>query len=439
MTSNLASARRRSARSLDCSSGRSAELRRGFTMVELMVAITAAMVVCAGAYTLARTSLDVFQQEARMNAAQFSNVMGMNRLTTDIKRAGYMMTPDAVGDPNVCAKPTSLPLTELLFAVNVQEGDPTSAAYSGATIPAPNLPPAVVDAANNRNPDRLRVAGNYAIAERFKLGNVDADPTSQLINIEVDQLAVQRIFRDSLSGGPGFCSYFPNNGLARLVDNAGLTRYIEIVGCAPTTNGDGSNYATLQLTAASMPTGPGCGELSGGYINPINIIDYAAMNLTQAEALAEGMGTQLAALMTQDAAIAGVVGDASRMELVRRQLKADGSIRTAEIVADYVVDLNFQGRVANTPLTPHVLTTVPFTGQIGTQPQNRIRQLGVRLSTRARNPDRMVAPNPGPDKDTPLTLFRVFPTAATQRLAWARVRTFYSDVNITNLNGIIPW
>src|SRR6185436_20023862 len=76
----------------------SAPRRRGFTAVELMVAVTAAMMVCAGAYTLAKTSLEVFQQEARMNAAQFSNVMGMNRLTTDIKRAGYMMTPDANGD-----------------------------------------------------------------------------------------------------------------------------------------------------------------------------------------------------------------------------------------------------------------------------------------------------------------------------------------------------
>ncbi len=413
--------------------------RRGFTAVELMVAVTAAMVVCAGAYTLARTSLEVFQQEARMNAAQFSNVMGMNRLTTDLKRAGYMMSPEAANDPNVCAKPTGDAAT-LLFAVSVQEGKNGTSTYSAASVAdLPDLPVEVTGLGNNRQPDRVRVVGNYAIAESFKLANVDLDATSRLIAIEVDQLSVQRIFRDSLNGGRDFCSYFPAGSVSRLVDNAGKSRFIEVSACATVVNATKSNYSSLKITAVAIPTGPTCGELSGGYINPINIIDYAPIHLTPALAAGQGLGPTLQGVMDQDVAIAGIVGDGSRMELLRRELDLAGDVipGTAEIVADYVVDLNFSGRIAADPTKPHQLTPIAFEA-IGDQPQNQVRQLGVRLSTRARNPDRDNAPNP-PAVDQPLVRFRVFPVAATNRTQWARVRTFFSEVNITNLNGIVPW
>ncbi|NUP09351.1 MAG: hypothetical protein HOW73_25135 [Polyangiaceae bacterium] len=422
--------------------------RRGFTAVELMVAITCSLIVCAGAYTLASTSLEIFQHEARMNAAQFSNATGANKLVTDIKRAGFMTSADATSDVGVCVRPSaSSPLGRLLKAANVEEG--TDAATYGATsafggLPAyPALPGEVTDAlTNDRHPDRLRLTGNYSMTDRLKLGAVDI--AAGKVGVEVDQLAVQRIFRDARDpqiAGPEICEFFRAGTVIRLVDAAHRARFTEIAACVAEDNSTSppTNYAKVVLTATAIPSGAACGELTGGYVNPVDIIDYAPMHLTAGTATTQGIGPNLATLMDQDVAVAGTVGDGSRLALVRRELSADGSVRpnTALIVADYVADLNFTARAANDPLTPNVLTPVAFDA-VGAVPENRIRTLGVRLSTRTRNPDRAVAP-PVPARNQPITRFNVFPSAATNRTKWARVRTIYVEANLQNLLGATPW
>jgi Tfp pilus assembly protein PilE len=187
--------------------------RRGFTAVELMVAITTALVVCAGAYSLAKTSLEAFQQEARMNAAQYNNVMGMNRLVTDIKRAGFQTSPDAATDAQVCVVPGATQ-SALLRAVNVTEG---ATGYGvgtgvGALLDYPVLPVEVTGLTNRRAPDRIRLSANYATAERFKLGAVDlagdrisvqgrsASRSARLQGVSVRGRAV--LLRDVPGGGP---------------------------------------------------------------------------------------------------------------------------------------------------------------------------------------------------------------------------------------------
>ncbi|MBK8936683.1 MAG: prepilin-type N-terminal cleavage/methylation domain-containing protein [Polyangiaceae bacterium] len=416
--------------------------RRGFTAVELMVAITTALVVCAGAYSLAKTSLEAFQQEARMNAAQYNNVMGMNRLVTDIKRAGFQTSPDAATDAQVCVVPGATQ-SALLRAVNVTEG---ATGYGvgtgvGALVDYPTLPVEVTGLTNRRAPDRIRLSANYATSERFKFGAVDL--AGDRISVQVDQLPVQRVFKEfQFAGAPSFCAMFPAGNLARIVDAANRSRFIEVAACADPVNGAGSNYQTILITAVDIPNGLGCGEATDGFINPVNVIDYAPMRLTAATAAAHGFGPTLTALMDQDAAIAGIVGDNSRLALVRRELLANGAPRpnTATIAADYVADLNFNGRFATDPLNPSTLTFADFNAAtpIGNVPDNQVRALGVRLTTRSRYPDRTAAPA-APTEDQALPRFEVFQAAATNRNRFARVRTFYNEVTISNLQGIPPW
>lgn len=424
------------------SNSRAGGPRAGFTAIELMVAITTSLIVCAGAYTLARTSLEVFQQEARMNAAQYNNVMGMNRLVTDIKRAGFQTSPDAETDAQVCVAPGAIE-GELLKAVAVFEGASAYGAATGvgAMVDYPALPAEVTGPENNREPDRIRLSGNYAGSDRFRLGTVDL--AGDMISVQVDQLPVQRIFREfKLAGAPTFCAAFPVGGMARIVDAGNRSRFITIADCQDPPNAALSNYESILITAVDIPNGMGCGEASDGYINPVGVIDYAPMRLTAADAAAHGFGPLLTTLMDQDLALAGIVGDASRLALVRRELLADGSVRpnTATIAADFVADLNFNGRFAQNPLNPGALTFADFNAgtKIGAVPRNQVRSLGVRLTTRSRNPDRQAAPA-APTEDQALPRFEVFPALATNRTRFARVRTFYNEVTITNLQGIPPW
>ena len=58
-----------------------ARKRRGFTMIELMVALTTGVTVGLAAFLLAKVSLGAFQQDARVNNAQHSVLMAMNTST----------------------------------------------------------------------------------------------------------------------------------------------------------------------------------------------------------------------------------------------------------------------------------------------------------------------------------------------------------------------
>lgn len=422
--------------------------RRGFTAVELISAITASLVVSAAAYTLARTSLSVFQQEARMNSAQFSNIMGMNRIATDAKRAGYQSSPDPGTDAvSLCDTPPA-PLDQLLTAVRVT--DSTSGGnVPGGVLPAyPVFPPEVMAGENVRMPDRVRFAGNYSTSERFKLANVVAG----VMAIECDQLSVQRVFNGAQAGGPGICALFPLGGVIRVVDPTGKGQFATVAACVAVPNGT-TSYQSVQLTVNGLNAGTCTTDVSQGYVNPVNIIDYFLTNLEASAASNTALGlpptitTPLSGgpgYGVEDPGLAGVTGEPSRMTLIRRQLSGTGAPipLTGEIVADYVADLKFSARVA----TPAVvgLTRVELVDNLNDTsvatgfPPNRLRSLGIRLTTRARNPDRVEGPIPA-DANAPLTLFHVFPPLAVARNRYARVRTMNMEVSLPNLGAFLPW
>jgi len=401
--------------------------------------------VAAGAYSLARTSLTVFQQEARMNGAQFSNIMGMHRLASDAKRAGYQSSPDPATDPaSMCTVPPA-PLDTLLTAVRI-----TDSTAGGGVPNSPNYPAwpvAVTDPENDRAPDRVRFAGNYTTSERFKLANVVANT----IAVECDQLSVQRVFNNAQTGGVGFCAMFPPGAVVRVVNPAGKAQFVPVVGCAEVPNGVIS-YTSLTLTVAGLNAGGCTTDVSQGYLNPVDVVDYFLTNLNASAADNTLLGlpnsiTNPSSLLPADAFgfedpnLAGITGEPSRMTLVRRRLSATGLpiVASGEIIADYVADLKFSARVA----TPGAagLTQIDFPGSLNLPAGelNRVRTLGIRLTTRARNPDRAEGPLPAPGPDAPLTLFHVFPTGSVARYKYARVRTMFMEVNLPNLGAYLPW
>lgn len=463
--------RRRSLRSPSAQRLLSAH-RSGFTVVELMVAITAGLAVSLAAYTLSKSSVEVFQQEARMNAAQFSSMMGMNRLTTDIKRAGFQTTPQVSGDPNVCVAPgANEPVPELLTAVRIYDGEAdathgfsTNAYGAGSAVGAsgdyPALPAAFSHSSNNRFPDRLRLAANFTASTSFRVSRIEAPG---LIWLDVDQLAVQRLFEQESAGGIGICDIFgglrmPDNDedplndkrpfepptsaapAMRILDNAGRSRFVILTDCDSALGT--TNYSSVTMQVASLPGGPACTALdvlSPGYVNPVHFIDYAVVDAaTPASLTAMGLPPSIVSLSSEDTALATVTGSASRAFLVRRELDADGAMipGSAEVVSDFVADLNFSLR-ARLPNGSTVV--VPFddnTNVVSSVAPNRIRTVGVRLSTRARNPDRPVGQNPVPGSEQAISRFNAFGGTSTNvRDRFARVRTMFSEITLPNMQG----
>src|SRR5258708_34442648 len=108
---------------------RRAPRSRGFTLIELMVAITAGLFVAISAFALAKQGSRFFQQEARVANAQFSATLGFDRLRADIARAGFLSTANIQRDPFYCgARPSSPPAgITSLAAVRLVEKAPADA------------------------------------------------------------------------------------------------------------------------------------------------------------------------------------------------------------------------------------------------------------------------------------------------------------------------
>jgi len=418
--------------------------RRGFTMIELMVALTTGVTVGLAAFLLAKVSLGAFQQDARVNNAQHSVLMAMNRLTADMRRAGFMATPDAATDPAMC-DPTNLtgPTQDLLIAANVIDGsDPNAYAAS----PNNPLPPLLLAANNNRQPDRLVLAGNYMTTERLTYRSVNEGATQ--VYIATDTNAVQRIARDASTAAQSVCRLFPTGRHLRLVDAARRETYVGITACNQVNAGSLVTSVTISYATLGNPlprVAGVCGVSegnAGGAVNTVNIIEYSLQQVRPPFGAAELAEHGLAASMgpivqwddTLQADLASANGEDTRADLIRREIGTNGLVIpfSGEVVADYVVDFKLRARIANAANSTRLLDT-DFVKAAAFPPQ-RIRALGARLTTRSREPDREVRANALPPAiGAPLDRFDVFPAGANRKFRFARVRTMYSEVNLPNL------
>ncbi|KAF0166734.1 MAG: hypothetical protein FD160_4059, partial [Caulobacteraceae bacterium] len=69
--------------------------RGGFTLLELMVALTVGGIAISSMYAIGAGSTRVFRQQNDIANAQTTLRMAMDQVKRDIARAGYLGTPDA--------------------------------------------------------------------------------------------------------------------------------------------------------------------------------------------------------------------------------------------------------------------------------------------------------------------------------------------------------
>jgi hypothetical protein len=387
---------------------------QGFTLVELMVALSGGLFLSMMVFALSRDTSRFYQRENRLAGAVLAGMSGFERLKADIARAGYLTTPNIQRDPRVCMRPVLGWPAQLasMSSLRINPDTPAgNAAIAGAGL----------------TPDQIVLAGSYAVTDRFAIASV----AGNTIFLQMNRGPMARLgYLNPALGVPGqtalLASVFPPGRVIRTVDDAGL-QYFGVVNAVA-----GGPNPSIVLNGAPPPVAAGgaagCGIngfATGSYINVVNFVSYQIKDLQ-----ADG-NARFQPLWAQSA---GAPGEATRTELVREELDAAGTDietlggATTELVAEYAVDLGFSV-TAQLPGANNLVEVQPGNANFPTifaaNPLNigapeRVRAVRVRLSVRSREADRD-APIPGG-----LYRFRL-PDGA-----WARVRTFQADVALEN-------
>ncbi|MET0793679.1 MAG: type II secretion system protein, partial [Polyangiaceae bacterium] len=364
----------------------------GFTLVELMVALTGGLFISLAVFALSRDSGRFYQNETRIANATVGGLLGFERLRADIARAGFLISPNAARDGRLCGSPGNDWPVALQNLAGIR-----------VTTPVGNYPRL---AANGRNPPALVLAGSYASSDLYSATSYTAGAriVFNLGNLYPDHPAQPALLR--LSGTEGWptqsavAAVFPVGGALRIVQNG--RQYYGIVSAV-------TGGKTPSVTITNVPpiqqlgSGPGCGlnvigsAASKATINTINFVRYQLGVPTTVTGVANYQPLYAASNLGDAAP-----GEAGRTELIRVEQALDGTDinGTEEIVAEYAVDFDVQITAAVPGAgNPTLLVVPPSSTQFATytggtfgtaNTPELIRSVRVRLGVRSREGDRGV-------------------------------------------------
>jgi len=404
----------------------------GFTLVELMVALTGGLFISLAVFALARDSGRFYQREARLANATVSGLIGFERLRADIARAGFLASPNIARDPRVCSAPNGQWPVGLRNLASIQ-----------VSAPAVNYPALQ---ANNRTPPVLTLAGSYTSPDVYGAKIV---PGGSTVTFELSTIegagALRRLGNTAMPTNNMMTAAFPSGRVLRIVQN-GWQYYGQIVGAVGGAQPTVTINATPPVQFRSGSSMCGLNDIGSGAstatINVVNFIQYAVRPLQTAGAIA---GYQSVFSNSADAP-----GESGRTELTRVELNIEGQVinNTEELVAEYAVDFNLQlTAVTSTSfgdpnlglVSPGDALYAKFTGPVfgSTNTPQMIRGVRVRLGIRSREADRTVAIANAANQG----LFR-FNIGSGTAETFARVRTFQADIALHNqadvLWGVTP-
>lgn len=380
--------------------------RAGFTLLELMVALTIGALVVTAIFTIGGASSRHFQEQQRIGTTQRAVRMAMDRIRRDVARAGYLSVSDT-RSPFVRMCPTPA-LPRQVQAINFQDSDPQGMAALDA----------VNRAANGVSADRLLLTGNFATSDSYLVRSTDA--TGGQIFLQTDWLG----FRRSFVVGTGaaatvnvarFNEVFAPGRMLHVETQNGFHFLVQITGAIVNSTGTVATVNVAPGLGADNPCLRGLGR--GSIVSPVSEVEYF-------------IGPATGALVPNSPAVTG-----PNTVLYRRELNmANGApiAGTTRPVLEWAVDFNLD----------FVLDTNTTRGN----PPNLVRQNGaaamaavqssgwqvrsVIVSLAARTPEQdprfpWVARSAG----DPLTRFSVFPTQPGA----ARVRQLTTEILAPNL------
>lgn len=425
----------------------------GFTLVELMVALTGGLILSVFVFTLTRDVARFFQQQTQLSDATLGVVTGYQRLRADIQRAGFLASPNFAKDLKRCPAPdwTNAVGTSLMTNLdNMYNNFPQVPRMGLARIDVGAAGAALgfdVLGDNGLTPDFLYLYGNYTSLDQYP-GHIDL--TTNRFHLEAGSEALVQAGYTAGTAAAVLTALFPPGRILRIYDhNTGEEQYSIISG----RNVDTVTQPYLQLPAtialASRDSEATCGfRATGGSglaVNTVNIIRYGLADLS-------GDANYAFLFQGVDAATttAGGSFNVQRTELVRQEidpaaatadLASADAVLSTELVAEFAVDFKV-GVIAVTDRTNGTTTYYPegsgtlanFAGDpvtSGAAPDrgpHLIRALHPRLAVRTRAPDRQ-----GDVTDAPTGFFRIpLTNPGSNPSDYARVRTLQSHIMTRN-------
>ncbi len=394
--------------------------RRGFTLIELMVALTGGLVFSVFVFMLARDSSRFYQRESRVADATFGAIAGFQRLRTDIARAGYLSLPNLQRDVSFCGNPIGAGYGAV----------PGLASLASLRIQVGGSPANVVSTNSGLTPDALFLMGSYASPDQFPIRSVAPRPGGGYdVMLQLTSPAMRRLLARDIT----LASVFMPGRALRIVDQAGGQQFGIIAGPAATeTNPVVVLSAQPGLQFKQGNNGCGLrGTESGSLVNVVQLIRYDLRSLESE--------SQYTPIYSSD-------DTAPRTELVRTEMDFVNpavalSGTNPELVAEFAVDFKL-GLIGVTNPTTNTTEEIPaanipvFAGDTRdagtTSGPGLIRAVRARLSVRTRAADRD-AVDLGPTAGVAPGLYRVDVRGAGESTPqFARVRTLQADIALRN-------
>lgn len=381
--------------------------RAGFTLLELMVALTVGTIVIVAVFALGSQSSRHFQEQQRVGVTQRSVRLAMDRLRRDIARAGYLGVPDTRSGVRMCPTPAS---PRPVSAVWFRDADPEGVSALSS----------INASANGVSADRLRLTGNYATDEGYLVRAFDG--AGGQIFLQTDWLGFRRSFvitrgATSTVNVARFQEVFSPGRMLHIETPNQFHYMVQITGTTVNATGTVAAISFTPGIGIDNPCMRGLGR--GSLVAPISEIEYF-------------IGTPQAgsALAPRAANVTGPNTVLFRQELnMATQRPIAGTQRA---VLEYAVDFNLDF-VLNT--NPNRTTPPTIVRQLGPAAQATLdaqpwQVRGVVASLAARTPEQ--DPRFGwstRGAGDPLNRFQVFPS----RPGAARVRQMVTEVQVPNL------
>lgn len=403
----------------------------GFTLVELMVAMTGGLFLSIVVFALSRDTAHFYQRERRMANATLAGVTGFQRLSSDVARAGLLSTANIQQDPAVCVRPDATwPAAMQNLRALVLETNPAAASTEvGAAGITPwgvlisgalNTPEVFISNAVANDGTGWQIELNLQTPSAARAGLSPATTATAANQAVLESTFLYKKPDNSILGGK----------IVRL-RLAGKDQF-GVVGSVQANPG----RATITLTNAPnlvrvSSGGAQCGIDGHATEVAISAVDLVRYNIRSM--ITDGNYATLFALSGIGGGTPALPYEPNRAELVRAELLPNGQEvpGTQEIVGEYAVDLQVNAWGATSPQNPALVAVQPATINASYNATQLLRGVHLRFSVRSREADR--------DADVSTmgggaNRYRM-PVGPGGTAPFARVRTFQSDIPLRNLEG----
>lgn len=372
---------------------------RGFTIVELMVALSISAILLGAVYSMFISSTSVFHTQEQLGTAQYKARTALEQILSDVRRAGFGATPNATADPMSC---TNGGFT--LHGIVVEE-------FSGEGI----IP--CYDSTNpNIDPDQITLTGNFSTARPYP--GLASAITGQ-VRLQVSEAAGANAY---LAGNIVFTAADFDRVFTLLPQRLVAVR--DVYGRTYVTHVGGGAYPELTLDNLGG-SGPACGVQGASSLVQVSPVDIVRYRIVRRE-LGDDQG-------------------GSETLLVREALDTSGNpVENGRmVVSDDVVDLQvwfvFRDPTGNTlPPDPDETDTrsnldISVNGEANARPE-LIRSAIVRVSVRTELEHRGVAHRPRLDGPEHLVSFDVDCRSGNGEPGAAAVVSFTGQVEVPNFS-----